>query len=229
MKSGLLILACAAVAGLSVSSAGAQTAGRAIVTDGDTLTLAGRTVRIWGVDAPETAQSCEDADGRPWPCGREAARAFADRVAAVTVDCLTVEQDRYSRDVALCSAGGEDLGAWLVRSGWALDYMAFSANHYANEEAQARADRLGVWRGSVTPPWEWRAAERAAAVRAASVQSPPNDDCRLKGNINAAGRRIVHAPGQRDYDATRIDPTAGERWFCTLEEAERAGWRRAAR
>lgn len=229
MKPGLLILACAAVAGLSASSAGAQTDGRATVTDGDTLALSGRTVRIWGVDAPESGQDCEDGAGRPWRCGQQAARALADRIAGATIDCRTVEQDRYGRDVARCSADGEDLGAWLVRSGWALDYKAFSASRHADEEAQARTARIGVWRGSVTPPWEWRAAARAEAVRAAPVQGPPDDDCRLKGNINAAGRRIVHAPGQRDYAATRIDPAAGERWFCTLEEAERAGWRRAAR
>lgn len=237
MKTSLLGLAGAALAGNAIASllpsAAAQVPERAIiravVTDGDTMMLGGRTVRIWGVDAPEAGQDCQDGAGRSWRCGRQASRALAARVAGAAIACHTVEQDRYGRDVARCSADGEDLGTWLVRSGWALDYKAFSANQYADEEAQARADRLGVWRGSVTPPWEWRAAARAAAVRAAPTQSPPEDHCRLKGNINASGRRIVHAPGQRDYAATRIDQAAGERWFCTLEEAEQAGWRPAAR
>jgi len=218
-----------AAAGLLSSSATAQTAERIRATDGDTLTLAGRTVRIWGVDAPEAGQDCEDDSGRPWRCGQQAMRALADRIAGAEIVCHTVEQDRYGRDVAHCSADGEDLGAWLVRSGWALDYRTFSASRYSEEEALARAARLGVWRGTLAPPWEWRAAARATAIRAAPIQGPPDADCRFKGNINSAGRRIVHAPGQRDYDATRIDPAAGERWFCTLDEAEREGWRPASR
>ena len=36
-------------------------------------------------------------------------------------------------------------------------------------------------------------------------------------------------PGQRDYAATRIDTAQGERWFCSLEAAEAAGWTPARR
>ncbi|MEA3390349.1 MAG: thermonuclease family protein, partial [Pseudomonadota bacterium] len=31
------------------------------------------------------------------------------------------------------------------------------------------------------------------------------------------------------YAAVRIDTARGERWFCSLAEARRAGWRPAAR
>jgi len=34
-------------------------------------------------------------------------------------------------------------------------------------------------------------------------------------------------PGDPDYDATRINPRNGERWFCSEDEARTAGWRRA--
>jgi hypothetical protein len=51
--------------------------------------------------------------------------------------------------------------------------------------------------------------------------------CRIKGNISAAGERIYHVPGQRYYDATFIDPQAGERWFCSEAEARAAGWRKS--
>ncbi|RMF73824.1 MAG: hypothetical protein D6740_03175 [Alphaproteobacteria bacterium] len=53
------------------------------------------------------------------------------------------------------------------------------------------------------------------------------EPCRIKGNISAAGERIYHLPGDRYYAATRIDRWKGERWFCSEEEAERAGFRRA--
>ena len=52
--------------------------------------------------------------------------------------------------------------------------------------------------------------------------------CNIKGNISInTGEHIYHVPGQRDYCKTVIDPTRGERWFCTEQEAVAAGWRKA--
>jgi hypothetical protein len=64
--------------------------------------------------------------------------------------------------------------------------------------------------------------------------SPSNNsvrrNCVIKGNISHNnGRRIYHVPGQEDYENTRIDFTRGERYFCTEEEARRAGWVKAPR
>jgi endonuclease YncB( thermonuclease family) len=56
-------------------------------------------------------------------------------------------------------------------------------------------------------------------------RAPGAGPCRIKGNINDKGTKIYHVPGNRDYDNTRIDPSRGERWFCTEEEARQAGWR----
>lgn len=55
---------------------------------------------------------------------------------------------------------------------------------------------------------------------------PPNDHCLIKGNIGSNGR-IYHVPGSASYDATKIDVSKGERWFCTEAEARAAGWRPA--
>ncbi|MGQ9890155.1 MAG: sunset domain-containing protein, partial [Aggregatilineales bacterium] len=51
--------------------------------------------------------------------------------------------------------------------------------------------------------------------------------CLIKGNISSKGEKIYHVPGARWYDRTKIDPSKGERWFCSPEEAERNGWRAA--
>jgi hypothetical protein len=57
--------------------------------------------------------------------------------------------------------------------------------------------------------------------------SPP-PGCDIKGNISQkTGERIYHLPGQRWYGKTVISPEDGEAWFCTEEEAEANGWRRA--
>jgi hypothetical protein len=51
--------------------------------------------------------------------------------------------------------------------------------------------------------------------------------CLIKGNINSKGKHIYHVPGGRWYDATSIDQSKGERWFCSEAEAQAAGWRPA--
>lgn len=67
----------------------------------------------------------------------------------------------------------------------------------------------------------------AEIQRAPPSRAPKPADCRIKGNINRAGEKIYHLPGGRWYDRTRISKPAGERMFCSEEEAVKAGWRRA--
>ena len=67
---------------------------------------------------------------------------------------------------------------------------------------------------------DWSAASYPAVL--------PLSGCTIKGNISInTGERIYHVPGQRYYVETRIAPQYGERWFCSEEEARRAGWRRS--
>lgn len=63
-----------------------------------------------------------------------------------------------------------------------------------------------------------------------AVQQPTTaktEDCLIKGNISSSGEKIYHMPGQRYYDRTKINEGAGERWFCTEQEAVDAGWRKS--
>ncbi|MEA3390348.1 thermonuclease family protein [Sphingopyxis indica] len=201
--------------------------GRASVVDGDTFDLGRERVRILGIDAPEMDQSCADAAGRSWPCGQRAKAALRTWLGGASVRCIPAYRDQGGRPVARCAARGRDIGGWLVENGWALDYPRYSSGAYHTAEQGAHRRRAGVWAGTVTPPWEWRGSREVARREAPSP--PPNPRCALKGNISADGSRIVHAPGQRDYAAVRIDTARGERWFCSLAEARRAGWRPAAR
>ncbi len=67
------------------------------------------------------------------------------------------------------------------------------------------------------------AADQAAAQQAAAASS---GSCDIKGNINDKGERIYHVKGKSpSYDATKIDESKGERWFCSEAEAQAAGWR----
>jgi hypothetical protein len=59
------------------------------------------------------------------------------------------------------------------------------------------------------------------------VPQSSSGSCNIKGNINESGERIYHLPSNRYYDATGIDESRGERWFCSVSEAIAAGWRPA--
>jgi hypothetical protein len=68
---------------------------------------------------------------------------------------------------------------------------------------------------------------QAAAVRTIAPGAAPSG-CVIKGNVSiGTGERIYHMPGQQYYDQTVISPEYGERWFCSEQEAQAAGWRRA--
>ena len=212
----LAVLGCAAAPGPGLPGAmGAQEralAGRAEVIDGDTLAIGETRIRLHGIDAPERAQRCGAGLG---DCGAVATRALA-ALAGDRVACTPRDRDRHGRVVAVCRAGGRDLGAAMVAAGWALAYRRYSTSYVAEERAAAAA-RRGLWGTEFVRPEDWRRGERRAAP-------PAPEDCRIKGNVSSRGR-IYHLPGSRWYGRTRIDPDRGERWFCSAAEAREAGWR----
>ncbi len=217
-----LVACCALLAAIGLAGpVHAELSGRASVIDGDSIEVAGREVRLHGIDAPEFKQTCT-AGGKRWRCGRQATRALARKVSGRRVVCAQRDRDRYGRVVAVCRKGGEDLNAWLVSQGWALAYRRHSGA-YVTEEAAARAARRGIWRGEFVPPWEWR---RAQSQRATEKK---RGGCRIKGNINSKGKRIYHVPGGKHYERTRIEAAKGEWWFCSERQARAAGWRKARR
>ncbi|MBX6375267.1 MAG: thermonuclease family protein [Acetobacteraceae bacterium] len=128
--------------------------GRARVIDGDTIEVAGRRVRLHGIDAPERDQACERG-GRSYACGEEATRALAQLLAGREVRCAGRGQDRYGRVLAVCRAGGADIGEAMVRAGWAVAFRRY-AEDYASAEAAARRERLGLWAGRFDAPEDWR-------------------------------------------------------------------------
>lgn len=141
--------------------------GGASVIDADTIEIHGERIRLNGIDAPEARQPCLDADGSTYRCGQVAAMALADFLDAHRpTTCVEVDRDRYKRIVAVCQAGGQDVGAWLVTNGYALDWPRYSRGAYAGRQSEARAKRRGMWAGSFALPWEWRRNRSAALISA---------------------------------------------------------------
>lgn len=139
------------------AAAQAQTVitGYATVIDGDSLRINGVEIRGDGFDAPEAKQTCQRADGQPYPCGLEATAALRALIGGRPVSCRPQGVDRYKRTLAACSVGSVDIGAWMVVNGHAIAYRHFSLR-YTPQEDIARAAGRGIWQGRFQAPWEWR-------------------------------------------------------------------------
>jgi endonuclease YncB( thermonuclease family) len=198
--------------------------GQASVIDGDTIEIHDSRIRLYGIDVPESDQTCL-INGVPWRCGQKAALALADKIRNQAVRCEPKDRDVYGRTVAVCWAGETDLNAWMTAQGWAWAYRQYSLV-YVTEEQQASKAKLGVWQGDFIYAWDWRHDSKR------TDRSPANADsgqCNIKGNINQRGEHIYHVPSGAYYDRTFINPLRGERWFCSEQEAVQAGWRRSKR
>ena len=99
----------------------ADITGTASIIDGDTIDLHGERIRLHGIDAPESRQTCI-SNGATWPCGQSATDALASFIGGVPVRCKEQGTDRYGRIIATCYVQGEDIEAWMVLNGWALAY-----------------------------------------------------------------------------------------------------------
>jgi len=219
----LLVTLIIALQLLLVAGCTTRIVGVPTVIDGDTLDVRGRRLRLHGFDAPESRQRCLDADGQPWDCGERATQALLSWIDGAPVACRPRETDRYGRTVASCRVRDQDLGAFMVREGWAVAYRTYSLR-YVRHERSARRARRGMWVGEFVMPWDWR---RGARVEPFAPPPGAPEGCYIKGNINRRGDRIYHVPGGRWYEQVRITPGSGERWFCDEREARVAGWRKA--
>jgi endonuclease YncB( thermonuclease family) len=165
MWRGIVTLAAAgalAVGPVASGTAFADDMGPVCVEDGDTLVIdghrsygaceGGRTVILYGIDAPELEQTCQ-ARGKAWECGRQAAATLLNMTLKKTVTCLGNSYDRDDRLVAECSAGGVNLNRMMVRQGLAVT----DGPRYAREEGLARAEGVGMWMGTFDRPADWRA------------------------------------------------------------------------
>lgn len=131
------------------------------VADGDSFSLGARKLRLNGIDSPEYRQTCADAQGRPWDCGKAARAALERLLLEPGLKCDAGARDRYNRALARCTTDvTDDVAAAQVRAGFAMTHEFEGMRDYGDEEDAAREARRGIWQGSFVRPDDWRASQR---------------------------------------------------------------------
>ena len=246
MRSRLLLVAAL----LSIIPVSQGWAATAIVRDGGTLQLGNVTYRLDGIDAPTFDQLCIDEHADSWTCGIEARDQLTKLIDGKQVRCddLGVDPAYRKRHLGVCTVEGEktSLNQSLVRQGFALNGFApepAAKGRFADDEAKARQSRQGLWKGCFIAPREFRLGKKDGALLGASCRADrdreirealfPEDlampaSCSIKGKY-AVRARVTGNLGIYHLQACRSYPglTRPDRWFCSEEDAQGAGFRRA--
>jgi endonuclease YncB( thermonuclease family) len=230
-----------------VVSIGPGWAASATVKDGNTIQLGEVTYRLDGIDAPELDQTCIDDQADPWSCGVEAREQLTKLIGDRSVRCDDLGPDKTARKrhVGLCIVEGEttSLNQLLIRAGFALDFEPSAKGRFLADEADARDSRLGLWKGCFVAGQEFRLGQKDGSLHGAACRTDrdrqirealfPEDiampsSCSIKGKFAVRARvtgnvGIYYLQGCPSYPAI----TRPERWFCSEDDAEAAGFRRA--
>ena len=230
-----------------ILSAAPGCAADAIVRDGHTIQLGGVTYRLDGIDAPELDQICIDDHADPWTCGVDAREQLTRIIGGSQVHCVDLGADKShkNRRIGICSADGvtASLNQQMIRLGFALSFEPASKLHFQEDAASAKDARAGFWKGCFVAPQEFRIGKKDGALLGASCRADRDSEirtvlfpddlampprCSIKGKFAVRARvtgniGIYHLQGCPSYPAM----TKPDRWFCTEDDAQAAGFRRA--
>ena len=128
--------------------------GHVMVIDADTLKIGKNRIRLLGIDAPETKQTCF-IKNEEWECGKQATIALKKLINSNIVRCETTGKDQYKRYIAECYVINKNINQWLVQNGWAIAYRYYSKK-FVDDEKIARINKLGIWQGNFIEPYLYR-------------------------------------------------------------------------
>jgi endonuclease YncB( thermonuclease family) len=158
MTSKALAVAAGLALVVSPSVAGADDLpvyrGSAEVTGPAMLSLDGKRILLYGVDAPVRGQPCY-AGNKTWDCATASAKTLLNLIGDQEIACEQRRIDQFGRVFAVCKAGEVDINRALVEAGMAVA-LPKETTDYVAAEAEAKAKGIGVWRGPFTAPADYR-------------------------------------------------------------------------
>jgi len=137
--------------------------GKAKVIDGDTIKINSKSIRLFGIDAPEKKQKCKKfflnisflSFQKEYKCGEVSTERLKKIIQNKIIKCISNSKDRYKRYLAICYLNKLDLNKWMVKNGYAIAYKKYSKK-YVLDEQYASKNKLGIWNGTFMQPEKWR-------------------------------------------------------------------------
>ena len=119
--------------------------GKASIIDGDTIIISGEKIRFAGIDTPEKKK-----------VGHEfSKKKLKEKIGNNIVICIReLKLDPWGRTVAECFIGYESISSFMVKNGYACDYVKYSKKKYAKEQEHAKSKKLGIWKMNFESSWE---------------------------------------------------------------------------
>jgi len=172
------------------------------VIDGDTFDSSdGERVRLKGADAAEYGKGC---------LGEEAKIRLEELILGKEVGLKKVSKDHFGRLLGFVFEGDFFVDKAMVEEGLARASSGEDSEYgveILTAQSQAKTAERGIW------------SEKCY---------PPKKGCLIKGNIRrTSGTKIYHLPGCFNYERIVINESEGDKWFCSEEEAEAAGFRKS--
>ena len=125
--------------------------GKARIIDGDTVEINKEKIRFGGINSPERNEVGY----------RLAKDKLTEKIAKNIITCVREKnKDKYRRTVAECFINGESLSSFMVKKGYACDYIYYSKGKYAKEQKYAKANKLGIWKMKYNTSWEYKCRKK---------------------------------------------------------------------
>ena len=171
------------------------------VIDGDTFeTTEHQKIRLSGVDAPELS----------FCGGQEAKIALEKLILGKRLFIKVLFNDKFKRLISQVYLGNKSISQEVVVSGNAyfLNDGDSDTENLRQASEFARSKRLGIFGDKCT-----------------QTVNPDNPKCLIKANIlSRDGSKYYHFPGCGQYNSTIVQLYMGDQWFCTEQEAVKAGF-----
>ena len=105
------------------------------------MRVAGREIRIAGLDAAEPDREATRRDGDRFGHGKQARSALIREIGGEQVRVSVEGRDAFGRLLGSVTRDGRDIGGWLVREGHAIA----RGGRYERAEREARETGRGMW------------------------------------------------------------------------------------
>lgn len=141
--------------------------GKLKFVDGDTFWIGIHQIRLYGTDAIEPQQTCMGDDGKTLSCGEESRKRLEVIASDGRLACFVLfdkngdPRMNYSRYVATCYVGDDEINRQLVSEGMALAVNTRDGEKYKGLQTEAETRKVGIHKTKFEKPWDFRRQGRS--------------------------------------------------------------------